>query len=159
MLENKELITFILGILASIIAFYINARLTEFRQTKKLACAFIAEITALLNQYNKIGGHLLQENPDGSFRVFTTNIDDDFFTIYNKNVDKIGYFNNNLTIELVSLYTNAKGFVCSIKTWNNLVAENPLRREEILRYHEGLLHQQGEIFLSAEKVVERLNKI
>lgn len=159
MLENKELFTFIVGILTSIIAFYINSRLTEFRQTKKLACAFSAEITALLNQYNKIGGPLLQKNPDGSFRVFTTNIDDDFFTIYNKNADKIGYFNNKLTLELVTLYTNAKGFVCSIKTWNNLVAEKPIRPEEIMRYHEYLVHHHDEIFVSAKQVLEKLNEI
>jgi len=150
--------SFWLGFSSSIIGFLATNFIKDYQQQKRFATALSAELKVLMNQYNKIGGPLLQEQPDGTFIPFTTNIDDDFFTIYNKNADKLGFFDNELISEIVSLYTDAKGFVCSIKTWSNSV-DKQQSLDYLKAYHAILEKQRSDVFLAAEDVICKLNSI
>ncbi|WP_196607175.1 hypothetical protein [Pectinatus frisingensis] len=153
--------TFFLGILSGIIISFINSLVRNCLEKKRLASAITSEITALMKQYGKIGGSLKRNNPDGTCTLFTTKIDDDFFTIYNKNADKLGYFSPLVIKKIVELYTNAKGFVCSIKTWNDMVEnkfpDNKVSIDEINRYYECLKYQRDGIFTDAMNLTNELN--
>jgi hypothetical protein len=150
----------IVGIFSFILKSYIDAG----KQRKFLASAFLAEITCLIEQYEKAGGlSLLYELPDDYVYYCTMNVDDDFFTVYNKNADKLGLFNSVLVKEIVSLYVNAKGFVCTIKTWNDLVnrkESNPSKKDEQLQdYYDTLMAQYNDISEAAKKLLPKLDKV
>jgi hypothetical protein len=159
-MDTGTIITSIItSAVTSVAIFYWKSHYEAKTQKNRLASALAAEIQALMVQYGKIGTPLLQILPDGTKKFYITNIDDDFFTIYNHNADKLGYFDTNLVKDIVCLYTNAKGFVCSIKTWNHLVQEPQKRDEEIERYYGCLTRQKAEVFTAAEQVVNNLQKI
>jgi hypothetical protein len=162
---TSAVVSVIISIISNLVIWRIKSSQEKKEQKKRLASALAAEIEVLMKQYEKIGGPLLQQSSENKLIFFVTDIDDDFFTIYNHNADKLGYFDAELVQQIVSLYTDAKGFVCSIKTWNHLVQELKKLQQrsqqinEILRYHDALKEQHDRVFTAAKKTVCALKSI
>lgn len=152
------------GFISSIVAFFVQSWWSSRKQRQILASSFYAEIRGLVKQWEwstQGGLKRLSENQLAP-RVFCM-IPDDFFTVYNKNADKIGMFDKKLATELVSLYIDAKGFVATIKTWEYTIKEVKDNTSEIIEknlwsYFNLMAEQQDRVFARAELVKLKLMK-
>ena len=108
---------FLAGILTATFMFCLKECWRSYINKRRLAGALLAEIRAVVSQYEKMGGATLFDI-DNKKGLYTMKISEDFFMVYNANTNCLGLFDIEVAGDLIKLYTNFKGFVCTVRTWD-----------------------------------------
>ncbi|MBU2703619.1 hypothetical protein Ga0466249_004764 [Sporomusaceae bacterium BoRhaA] len=164
-MELKDILNIIISVIISFSSFIIKSHRDSSKQKKVLASAFFAEIDSLQKQWEwgTQGGLKKVENNEPVPLIFNR-VRENYFTVYDKNADKIGMFDQELVKDLVYLYNDAKGFLDTVGTWEEMI-KNPdkdkvVNLEIILRnYYNIMVKQQNNVFDKANKVKDQLKSI
>lgn len=151
----------IISLFISIIVFWIKKAWDDCKHRKSLARAFLVELDTLLAQYQKSmnGKNFLEVDDSGIITdVYTMIVDNAFLVVYDHNSDKLGLFDEQVIRSVVELYTNVRGYIYSIKTWNEII----LKEHDIFemkRYNKVLEDRYQEIerqYNSTKKFLEKI---
>lgn len=89
----------------------------EKASRRRLASALLAEIEALSARYNEVFGKTIRAVPPGQplTGLGAVIISQDFFTVFDRNADKLGFFHRADVHTIVKAYTMAKGYAESLR--------------------------------------------
>jgi len=148
---------FLLGVVSSFFGFLLKESWGQYIQRKRMAVAFLSEIQSLLNQFKMVGGDKLFDLSNGTATFML--VDENFFIIYDSNANILGIFNEQLAGDIVRLYVNAKGFVCTIKTWKMIIIDyrNPDNMKNVDEYAIVGKEHYASVIEDADIVIKGLN--
>jgi hypothetical protein len=138
---------------------------------KILASALYAEIDSLQNQWiwGTQGGLKKIKNPEDT--PFNYNkVNGNYFIMYDNSADKIGMFDKKLVQDLVYLYNDAKGFLDTVATWEEMIKKVETAQLQgkkftlddigiIHNYYNKMVEQQDNVFYKANKVKAELQNV
>ncbi|HHW4399926.1 TPA: hypothetical protein ACUNCG_000467 [Aeromonas hydrophila] len=113
----------LLSLLAIMLSHYLQSKAAE-KAEENLINGFIwsihTEILAAYNRYMATLGTHIEESQENTPIFFHYLIQEDYFTIFNNNSELIGRIKDpNLRIEIINLYTLAKGMVDTFRQNND----------------------------------------
>ena len=159
-------------IVGGVFVYWWKSKKNKETQQRVLSIALIAEMEALSKRWQQANSERLVRVPENypMSELPFWRIDENYFSVFENNCDKIGIFDDDDTKEIISVYITAKGFVDSIRTWNQMVLEyredvrKDIRFSEIYRgkflyyYNDVLVKTQDELFIRIDNFSERLKK-
>ena len=160
------------GIIGGIAVSWYKSYSDEKCLKKSIANALIAEMSSLRDSWKKSNSGGLKAvvdfNPYANVPFWK--VEGNYFIVFDNNCDKIGAFGSEDIKKLTSLYTEAKGFVDSLRTWSKMVDNfrediaKDLRYADIYKpkllyyYNNILVQSQDMLFVKMEDVIDRLKK-
>lgn len=159
-----QLLTFAGGVISSSAGFIIVNFYHAFKKKNSLAAALAAEIESIRTRYlEATQGQGIKVAYDGTGYI-SMNLEEDYFTVFNSNADKIGEFSPPEATAIVTFYITAKGFVDSLRGWQfRLRSRNgkPVSPEEqpaFLGHLQDLAHDEAIVFAKMEQTREILQR-
>ena len=117
----------VFGVIVTPTVYFIQQWWNKRHDRKVMATAILAEIESIERRYNySTGGGFYPElifQIQRGHGLFEWTVEQDYFTAYVSNANKIGLLKVDDVDAIVDLYTSANGFVDSIKQWNSSVKE------------------------------------
>ncbi len=153
------------GTIGGIIGSVVTALLKNIKQRESLAKSLIAELEGIKEQWIASSGGGLQPLQSGqSPPLVYIHVAEDYFTVFNNNSDKIGLLKDLDAKKIIKLYIFAKGFVDSLRTWEEEIkhhmnaGQSSLNHFGFLEYYNNLYVSQTRLFLEIDEIKEDLNK-
>lgn len=145
MMDSSTIYNITISFIISIAVFWIKKKLDDFNNRQRLAQALLTELETLFLHYKKMSdGQSFLIVKENCLIVNTMLVDDSFLTVYDHNTDKIGLFDKKSIAEVVKLYTAIRGYIYSIKTWNDIITQKDDVVVKIM-YNKSLEKQLNEI--------------
>lgn len=138
------------------------SELTDWRRRRNLrkafAAALISEIEAVRDRYMEAIGSQIDQVPPDDYLKASAVIQENYFTVFESNADKIGHLEQNDATLVLSFYVCAKGQVDSLKTWHAFVGDlgtGPAAKKE---YFEKIRNNQRKLLELVSQVTRCLRK-
>ena len=153
------------GTIGGIIGSLITTLLKNIKQKESLAKSLIAELEGIKEHWIASSGGGLQPLQLGQTPPLVySHVAEDYFTVFNNNSDKIGLLKEDDAKKVIKVYIFAKGFVDSLRTWEEEVRHHVNARHssrndfDFLDYYNLLYNSQTRLFLEIDEITEDLNK-
>lgn len=130
----------------------------ERRDRKRLANSLAAEINALWENYMRTFGQDLLDTPQGKFLTRGMGMQENYFTVFDNNVGRLGLFPPEVAKEVVRGYMEAKAFVDILRGWDETLDDWKRRHAEapFLEAMQGFWKQIVERHCRLEQTKDRV---
>lgn len=114
----------LLGSVGTFIGFLLKETYSAFMRKNSLAASLLAEINSICDRYYRsTKGQGVKAAFDGR-QFYSLYIQEDYFTVFNNNTDKVGSFKPQEAAEIISFYIMAKGFVDTVRAWDRELSQH-----------------------------------
>lgn len=107
----------VVGVVASFFAFLLSEQVRRWLLRKSVASALLAEVTAAREQHMEVIGKHIEATPEGKLPEQRVVWDSEPFPIFKQLAGNLGLFPRGEAGQLVQCYSQALGFVSSLKAF------------------------------------------
>lgn len=108
------------------IGYFLKSKYERWRDRKRLSASLLAELESIELRYlsatnGGITADIIKPNEHGEYTLFSLPISQNYFTVYEETANKIDLFSADNAASIVGFYTTAKGFIDTLRAWDEKV--------------------------------------